>query len=58
MLFHAEGKPSTTVRPLLAFLRNSKEDGEAGVIMNQKARNELKKAAIDHMTWTTSRGNL
>ena len=32
MLFQAEGKPSAIVRPLLAFLRNSKKDGKAGVI--------------------------
>lgn len=32
MLFKAEGKLNATVRPLLAFLRNSKKDGKAGVI--------------------------
>lgn len=32
MLFQAEGKPSAIVRPLLAFLRNSRTDGKAGVM--------------------------
>lgn len=42
---------SPEVRPLLAFSRTSKEDSSSDV--NQKARNELRKVARDHVMWGT-----
>lgn len=42
---------SPEIRPLLAFSRTSKEDSSSDV--NQKARNELRKVARDHIVWGT-----